>query len=145
MHIIGSDGRMVLRQSTTFVYLDELPVGKMATLGDAKCIATVGDYVSVAKDFSLGVKNVLWGVIHEHMMKSRPQGREYFRKGRLVGWAADFVFLDLPTGGVRHPSPSWDVCTEDHVRHGLALASSTLSDNGWLLVMASFGGNSFYK
>ncbi|KAI5071282.1 hypothetical protein GOP47_0013533 [Adiantum capillus-veneris] len=53
----------------------------------------------------------------------------------------DFIFLDLPYGGLMSGYgvlPMWDTITEDDVRAGIHLAWNTLSDFGWLLIMASF-------
>lgn len=140
---LGTSGRVVLKKSISYVFANELPYVDLPLLGVAKCIAAVGDYIAIARDFAAGVKNLTWVPIHDHLMMSRPQGGECIRKGRSVGWAADFIFLDLPFGGVQQTPPtcpSWDVCTEEHVRCGVALSASTLSDSGWLLIMASFGG-----
>lgn len=82
-------------------------------------------------------------MIHEHMLKVRPSDLVYRRSSKLVAWAADFIFLDLPFGGLitgYGGDPVWDRITEDHVRAGIHLAWNTLSDSGWLLIMASFAG-----
>ena len=104
----------------------------------------VEDYIAIAKDFSNGMKNPTFTRTHEYMMVHRPQGIGYIKKGRSVGWVVDLVFLDLPFGGICHgtvSSPPWDSISEDHVRYGIALAASTIADFGWVLIMASIGGN----
>lgn len=89
-------------------------------------------------------QNSTFTLIHEHMTRVRPIERQYVKKGRVVTWASDFIFLDLPCGVLPRsggePCPIWDRLTEEHVRFGIALAASTLADCGWLLVMASFAG-----
>lgn len=140
----GGDA-LVWKKVSSFVYMEELVYVNMPPLGDARCFVAVADYIALARDFASGVKSVAWGPIHEHMMASRPQGQEFFKKGKLVGSAADFIFLDLPSVDARHAllgHAAWDICTEDHVRHGVALSCLTLADSGWLLIMASFGGDS---
>lgn len=82
-------------------------------------------------------------MIHEHMLKVRPSNLVYRRSSKSVAWAVDFIFLDLPFGGLitgYGGDHVWDRITEDHVRAGIHLAWNTLSDSGWLLIMASFAG-----
>lgn len=113
---------------------------------DSRCLAVVGDYIAIAADFKAGIKNPTWVVVHEHMLKARSHSIAYTRLGRGVAWSADFIFLDLPFGGVHHgrePRPSWDILTEDHVHSGIQLSSSTLADSGWLLIMTSMGGGCY--
>lgn len=108
-----------------------------------RCTAVTGDYIAIARDFSLGVRSPSWAVIHEHMLKFRRGDLVYRRSSKSVSWAADFIFLDLPFGGLIAGygiSPMWDRITEDHVRAGIHLAWNTLSDSGWLIIMASFSG-----
>lgn len=126
-----------------FVYFPELLLGNKFHFSTPKCLAIGGDYILIGKDLALGKKNPHFTTIHEHMMVHKQEGRQFIRKGKIVGWAADLVFLDLPFGGLTTGSimsPIWDVLTEDHVRYGISLAVSSLADSGWLLIMASIGG-----
>ncbi|KAI5056604.1 hypothetical protein GOP47_0028422 [Adiantum capillus-veneris] len=100
-----SSGLIVVRRSIQFVYVLESPLRYPMLPVDTRCIAIVGDYISIAANY-----------------------RE------------DFVFLDLPFGGLHigSSSPSrWDIFTEEHVRSAIHLTFSTLADFGWLLIMAS--------
>ena len=99
-----------------------------------------GDYITIATDFHSGVWNVVWGVVHEHMLKTHVGDDVYRRGRRTVAWAADFIFLDLPFGGTLAPHgarPAWDTITEEHVCCGVHLAHSTLADSRWLVIMAA--------
>lgn len=133
------------KKSINFVYILETPLRSSLSI-DTRCIAILGDYISIAADFREGIRNVSWSPVHDHMSRVRSVCEPYTRGGRPVSWAADLVFLDLPFGGFHvgsTPVPRWDICTEDHVRSGIHLAFSTLADSGWLLVMSSMAGICF--
>ncbi|MCO5608266.1 hypothetical protein L7F22_062472 [Adiantum nelumboides] len=138
------DGRMTQKKVFSYIYVSEISIGLLSSSGDGRCMAVAGDYIAIANDFRVGKRNPIWMPIHEHMLKARATDLQYNKCGRVVAWAADFIFLDLPFGGLHHPSgsqPPWDVCSEEHVRSGIHLALSTLADLGWLLIMASSAGD----
>lgn len=136
-------GKSVIRKVSTFVFIDKHSQDFVPFVGEQKCLAIVGDYVTIGKDFACGMKSPAYTLVHEHFKGKCPKERDYVRMRRGVSWAADLVFLDLPFGGVLHgtqPHPHWDHLTEDHVRYGIAVAAASLSDRGWLLVMCSSAG-----
>ena len=99
--------------------------------------------MAIGRDFACGKKNPAYTLLHEHFKEKCPKERDYVRMRQNVSWATDFVFLDFPFGGVLHgtdPHPHWNHLVEDHVRYGISVAASSLSDKGWLLVMCSSTG-----
>lgn len=130
-----------LHRSMHFVFPKDMP--PLHAPLEHRCLAICGDYVSIASDFRSRIQSRPWMPIHEHMMKVRSDGVRYKRDGRLVPWAADLVFIDLPFGGFLHSTPSqptWDKFTDEHVRSGIHLTHSTLADSGWLVVFGSIAG-----
>ena len=120
-----------MRRDYTFVCAPIMDHSPTIDQGVDRCIALTGDYITIATDFRSGVRNVVWGAVHEHMLKTHV-GDDVYRRGRqTVAWAADFIFLDLPFGGALAPHgarPAWDTITKEHVRCGVHLAHSTLED-----------------
>ena len=116
---------------------------------DHGCLAIVGDYVAIGKDFASAKKNLAYTKVHEHLKSKCSNIMDYVRVGRTVAWAADLIFLDLPFGGGlkgAHPHPQWDRLTEDHVRYGISVGAASLSDRGWMLVRSSSAGlKNIYK
>ncbi|MCO5574614.1 hypothetical protein L7F22_028403 [Adiantum nelumboides] len=138
-------GGLLVKKTSTFIYVPCIPVVSVPLSLDCRCMVAVGDYIAIATDFRASVKNSSWVAVHEHMLKARSKSIAYTRSGWDVAWAADFIFLDLPFGGTQHrqvPRLVWDYLTEEHVRCGIQLFASTLADSGWLLIMASLGGES---
>ncbi|MCO5557663.1 hypothetical protein L7F22_011232 [Adiantum nelumboides] len=136
---IGGSSR--LRRVVSFDYLDDISMHGQISHDFSRCIAITRDYIAISGDFSLGVRSPSWAMIHEHMLKVIPRDLVYKRSSKSVSWAANFIFLDLPYGGLSSGysvSPMWDRITEDHVRAGIHLAWNTLSESRWLLIMASF-------
>ncbi|KAI5064220.1 hypothetical protein GOP47_0020890 [Adiantum capillus-veneris] len=137
-------GEIVAKKTISFVYIVDIPLSSLSSLSDSRCMAISGDYTAIAADFRAGVRHPAWIRVHEHMGSARFDGTLCVRGGRTVAWVADFIFLDLPFGGSHLASPVvplWDICSEDHVRAGMQLAYSTLSDSGWLLIMVSMTGD----
>ena len=137
-----ADGSIVSKVNT-FVFVDTHAQDFAPPVGEHKCLALVGDYVSIGIDFASRSKNPAYTIIHEHLKEKCPKDREYIRMNRSVPWAADLVFLDIPFGGIlhgMHPQPQWDHLLEEHVRYGISVAVASLSDRGWLLVMCSTTG-----
>lgn len=131
------------KRTTQFIYLAEHSLGAMPHIQNPRGIVVVGDYITIGQDFVAGQKNDTFFRVHEFMRQNKPSDMHAIKRGKSVEWAADFIFLDLPFGGTHggdDPSPAWDFVSEDHVRYGIALASSTLADSGWLLVMAAMAG-----
>lgn len=56
-----------------------------------------GDNVAIGRDISLGLKNLVYTKIHEHILRHLGKG---VKKGKSISWGANLVFLDLPFGGV---------------------------------------------
>ena len=102
----------------------------------------VGDYVAMGQDFKNGKKNEVYTKIHEFFMAVGLK-KDYLRMGKKVKWATDFIFLDFPRGcGLEgfQGVPQWNKLTEEHVRCGVTVASASLADDGWLVMMASLTG-----
>ncbi|MCO5582296.1 hypothetical protein L7F22_036188 [Adiantum nelumboides] len=140
----ATSGALLTRKSYIFVFLSKARMLCTSFSCDTKCIALAGNYIGITADFRAGCKNSVWSPIHEHMLKAKPDLVLYTRSGKSVAWAADFIFFDVPFGGF-HLSvgsvPGWDSLTEDHVRSGIQLSALTLADSGWLLIIASMGGD----
>ncbi|KAI5076442.1 hypothetical protein GOP47_0008507 [Adiantum capillus-veneris] len=133
------------KRTTQFIYLAAHSLRYTPHVENPKSIVVVDDYIIIGKDFAGGRKNDTFYSVHELIKQNKPSGVNYTKRGKVVDWAVDFIFLDLPFGrtqGGDNPCPTWDFVFEDHVRYGIDLAASTLADLGWLLVMASMAGDS---
>lgn len=136
-------GVIIAKRTISFVFLPQRLDGLLAHAQDHRCLAVHGDYIVVGRDFSLGLKNPVYTQIHEHVMRHVGMGGQAVKKGRPVSWAADLICLYLPFGGehvVGEGTPTWDTLSEDHFKYGIALASSSLSDSGWLLIATPLSG-----
>ncbi|MCO5550972.1 hypothetical protein L7F22_004467 [Adiantum nelumboides] len=144
-HDIGGSSR--LRRVLFFNYPDDIAMHDQISHDFSRCIAITGDYIAILGDFSLGVRSPSWAMIHENMLKVIPRDLVYKRSSKSVSWAANFMFLDLPYGGLSSGysvSPMWDRITEAHVRAGIHLTWNTLLDSRWLLIMASVAAYGFH-
>lgn len=79
-----------------FVYVNEHVGELLPSNVNLKCLAVVGYYIAIGKSFACGNQNSMYTSVHEHFMKYHPKDREYYSNGKLVSWASDMVFLDLP-------------------------------------------------
>ncbi|MCO5569180.1 hypothetical protein L7F22_022890 [Adiantum nelumboides] len=118
--------------------------GDLAYCGDAPFYGCeVGSYIAMGQDFVSGKKNEVYTRIHEFFLAVKI-GKDYHRMGRKVKWVADFIFLDFPTGfGLESIQrvPEWNRLTKVHVRYGVTVATASLADHGWLVMMAPLTGS----
>lgn len=124
------------------VYVPSLPLQKTLLLDVSSYSVGFGDYISMGKDFGLSIRNEEYAKLHMFFSTLEKGDTIYTKKKKAVVWAADFVLLDLPMdSSFGHESvPLWNKLTEDHVRHGLGVASASLRDSGWIVVISSITG-----
>lgn len=129
----------IVKKVNTFIFVEKHVQSSFVQNQDHGCLAIVGDYVTIGKDFASGMKNSAYTKVHEQFKSKCSNIMDYVRVGCTMAWAADLVFLDLPFGGLHgaHPHPQWDRLIEDHVRYRISVGATSLSDRGWMLVVRS--------
>ncbi|MCO5548748.1 hypothetical protein L7F22_002209 [Adiantum nelumboides] len=78
VHGLVADGSIVSKVNT-FVFVDTHAQDFVPLVGEHKCLALVGDYVSIGIDFASKSKNPAYTIIHEHLKEKCPKDREYTR------------------------------------------------------------------
>ena len=70
-------------------------MGYIPQVENPKSFVVVGDYINIGKDFVGGKKNDTFFSVHEFMRQNKSIGLSLKKRGKLVEWAIDFIFLDL--------------------------------------------------
>ena len=99
----------------------------------------------MGKDFASSILNEEYAKLHTFFVELDKGGVNFTKKGKVVAWAADFIFLDLPSSSyfMHDTVPEWNTLTEDHVRHGIGVAGACLRDSGWFVCLATLAGTCY--
>ncbi|MCO5552123.1 hypothetical protein L7F22_005633 [Adiantum nelumboides] len=140
---LAKDDILLFKELCVFAYSMVSP-SDLAYCGDAPFYGCdVGDYIAMGQNFVSEKKNEVYTRTLEFFLAIGIR-KDYCRMGRKVKWAADFIFLDFPPGfGLESIQgvPRWNRLTKEHVRYEVTVAATSLSDHGWLVMMASLKGS----
>ena len=68
----------VIRKVSTFIFIDKHSQGFVPFIvAEQNCLAIVGDYVAIGKDFASIMKNLAYTLVHENFKEKCPKQRDY--------------------------------------------------------------------
>lgn len=96
-----AEGRQQEKVAMRYLFVPpRSPYRSLISVTPSMCGCSVGDYIAMGFDFGIGKKNDKFTKVHEFFLALKKGDRYFVKKGVKVRWAADFILLDLPCGGI---------------------------------------------